>query len=151
MKINTLASFCVITDIYHEQQEITISNVFFTFLIQVSREKLQEIYSLVPNNKRSFLSRSGSEFCIHRWEEWEKGLLLLVLQQGEIKCRKTTLIILKTVISYHCHAYFKDKFINKLRGMTSTSKVRVKTQFGEHSLTSLNSAFSTQCPRVDCH
>lgn len=59
--------------------------------------------------------------------------------------------IQKAVISYHCHKGIKNTVINKLGGMTSISKMNVKIKFGEHPLTSLNSAFNTQCPRVDCH
>lgn len=59
--------------------------------------------------------------------------------------------IQKTVTSYHCHIGIKDTVINKLGGMTSISKMNMKIKCGEHPLTSLNSAFNTQCPRVDCH
>lgn len=59
--------------------------------------------------------------------------------------------IQKALTSYHCHIGIKDTVINKLGGMTSISKMNVKIKFEEHPLTSLNSAFNTQCPRVDCH
>lgn len=72
MKTNNLAFLFVIIVIYHERQEITISNAFFTFLIQESQEKLQEIYSQAPSNKKSFLSRSGSGWG----KSWRKGTAL---------------------------------------------------------------------------
>lgn len=49
MKINNSA-LCVITDIYHEKQEITISNAFPTCLIQISYEKLWEIFEISYGN-----------------------------------------------------------------------------------------------------
>lgn len=96
MKTNNLAFLFVITDIYHEYQEITISNAFLTFLIQVSHEKLQELYSRAPSNKKFSVKKWQWILLVHPRvdKEWMKGVLFLVLQQGQINCGKDQILII---------------------------------------------------------
>lgn len=82
----------------------------------------------------------------------ERGTALgFAAESNQLWKRPNCYNIQKVVTSYNCHIDIKDTVINKLGGMTSISKMNMKIKFGEHPLTSLNSAFNTQCPRVDCH